>query len=128
MAKRDTPQEAQALKEKLEKQYPGATIAINEITGSEKMVYPGAIEARGLQDQIVRWEDHPSGQKYPIVKFGATYEILEEKVCAKCGKIWQSAAIGESAQFCSDCSNVSVFGKPARPRPSEWELRDGKPE
>lgn len=100
MAQRNTLEEASELKAKLEKVHPGAVIVIiPKVT--EAQVFPGAIEAQGLQDKIIRWEDHPSGKKYPVVRV-ESYDILQQKTCPRCGHTWNSLAIGED-EACGEC-------------------------
>jgi hypothetical protein len=102
MAKRDTLQEAIELKEKFEKNHPGAVFVINKHV-SEGPIFPGAIEAQGLQDKVLRWEKQPDGREFPIVRV-ESYEVLEQKTCSSCGKHFQSAAVGEFVGLCYDCS------------------------
>ncbi len=94
MASRDTEKEANELRAKINKDYPGLTIVIDHQEG-ESAVFLGAVEAQGLT--VSRWEGET-----PYVKW-QKWHVRELTMCRECNKQWETDAIGENNCLCSDC-------------------------
>lgn len=117
MASRNTLSDAQALKERFEKNHPILTFSIDHSQGETEM-YPGAIEAQGLQDDVIRWEINEAGKNVPIVRW-QRYEVSEVVICPECNKEWHNNDIGQQL-LCPSC--ISAFVKDRDPR-SDAQVR-----
>ena len=105
MASRETLSEIQALEKNFKQSYPNLTFVIDHEKG-ECPMYPGAIEAQGLHNKVVRWDGDT-----PIVRW-ERWDIHELVTCPECGEEWRNKAIG-SGSLCSGClENMRISRDP----------------
>lgn len=100
MASRKTLAEIKEVEKQMKKNYPDLTFVIDHSQG-ESRIFPGAIEAQSLQDDVVRWEENDQGVQVPVIRW-EIYEIHELVTCPECGNEWKNKAIG-GGSLCFDC-------------------------